>query len=166
MLPRLTRWVRVTRTAGVLHRPEHATFNRLWTPRTLRSKLDFYTTLSTSHLRASCDFAENCSTVACNAALPRHSVHHTFPHVSSHSQHATSTPRLANSISTQQSQLLVSALLVFSLAAAQVSNRAACPHVTRFFARRRTYPCTFDMSRFLHLSQSSCLPAPCPTSLN
>ncbi len=35
-LPRLTRCVRVTRTAGVLHRPEHATFNRLWAPRTLR----------------------------------------------------------------------------------------------------------------------------------
>ena len=166
MLPRLTRWVRVTRTAGVLHRPEHATFNRLWAPRTLRSKLDFYTTLSTSHLRASCDFAENCSTVACTAAPPRHSVHHTFPHVSSQYQLVTSVCGLANSICLQQSQLLVSALLVFSLPAAQVSNRAACPYVTRFFARRRTYPRTFDTSRLLLLSQSSCLHTPCPTSLN
>ena len=166
MLPRLTRWVRVTRTAGVLHRPEHATFNRLWAPRTLRSKLDFHTTLSTPHFRASCDFAENRSTAARTAAPPSHQVYHTSPHVSSHSQHATSIPRLANSICTQQSQLLVSALLVFSLPAAQVSNRAACRHVTRFFARRRTYSRTFDTSRRLLCSQSSCLHTPCPTSLN
>ena len=54
----------------------------------------------------------------------------------------------------------------FSLPAAQVSNRAACRHVTRLFARRRTYSRTFDTSRRLLCSQSSCLHTPCPTSLN
>ncbi len=54
--------------------PEPATFNRLWAPRTLRSKLDFSAAVSTPRLRTLCVLPHCSPDVASIVAPPRRNV--------------------------------------------------------------------------------------------